>query len=84
MGESPLHGLTHLEISLNVTKQRNIAYTGSYQHEKREGEDERGEGSGNGQGNGDVRIAAEVFVDIVPRALALLREIESIQGECVD
>ena len=75
----------HLQVSLNVAEEGNIAYSRNYEQEKGACEYEDSEEGRDCKSGCDQIIPCEVFLEVVPRSLIILsRQIDGKQGQGID
>ena len=76
---------SNLQISFDVAKEWDIAYTRDDEQEHGTGEDEDGEEGRYREGGRDQIIPYEVFPEVVPRSpVIFLRQVNGKQGQGVD
>jgi hypothetical protein len=75
---------TNLQISTNVTKQRNVANAGDHQKKQRADEHDNGEERRHGEGRYGEGVALEIFRNVIPIAIFLLCEVDAPECESID
>ena len=67
-----------------MAQQGDVADTGDDKKENRASEDDDGESRRRSKSTGDDIFVVEVLRDVPPRTLALLGQVEGVQGQGVD
>jgi len=75
-----------LQVALDITKERDIAYGSDYEQEKGSSKDEDGEESRDCECSRDEIVPYEVLLEVEPRRRVdiLFRQIDCIQSQGVD
>jgi len=74
-----------LEVSLDITEERDVAYSRGYEKEKGTGKDEDGKEGRDRESGCDHIVPREIFLQVVPRRLViLLCQIDGKQSQSID